>query len=122
MKLNQKDFKTILKYYKIKIDDLTKKEIQQSAEDILSKKMCRCFKKVNKKEKPNNTISSIKNENKAISIFNNIGFQEKQLETFGFTCKNIYELKSNKKNTHKLKPRLILNTNNNSNKTQKKIK
>jgi len=112
MKLNQKDFKSILKYYKIKFDDFTQEKIQKTAEDILATKMCRCIKKVNKKEKENN-------ENKAISICRNSVFRKKQLKNFGFTCKKKYNLKFNNQNTHKLiklKPQLKLYTN----KTQKK--
>jgi len=112
MKLNQKDFKSILKYYKIKFDDFTQEKIQKTAEDILATKMCRCIKKVNKKEKENN-------ENKAIAICRNSVFRKKQLKNFGFTCKKKYNLKLNKQNTHKLiklKPQLKLYTN----KTQKK--
>ena len=121
MKLNQKDFKSILKYYKIKFDDFTQEKIQKTAEDILATKMCRCIKKVNKKEKKktenvNNTENNT--ENKAISICRNSVFRKKQLKNFGFTCKKKYNLKLNKQNTHKLiklKPQLKLYTN----KTQK---
>ena len=105
MKLNQKDFKSILKYYKIKFDDFTQEKIQKTAEDILATKMCRCIKKVNKKEN---------NENKAIAICRNSVFRKKQLKNFGFTCKKKYNLKFNKQNTHKLiklKPQLKLYTN-----------
>lgn len=110
MKLNQKDFKSILKYYKINFDDFTQKKIQKTAEDILATKMCRCIKKVNKKKE--------NNENKAIAICRNSVFKKKQLKIFGFTCKKKFNLKLNKQNTHKLiklKPQLKLYTN----KTQK---
>jgi len=118
MKLNQKDFKSILKYYKIKFNDFTKEKIQKTAEDILATKMCRCIKKVDKKEKKKN--ENINNtENKAISICRNSVFRKKQLKNFGFTCKKKFNLKLNKQNTHKLiklKPQLKLYTN----KTQKR--
>ena len=116
MKLNQKDFKSILKYYKIKFDDFTQEKIQKTAEDILATKMCRCIKKVNKKEK--NKKEKENNENKAIAICRNSVFRKKQLKNFGFTCKKKYNLKFNKQNTHKLiklKSQLKLYTN----KTQK---
>jgi len=134
MKLNQKDFKSILKYYKIKFDDYTKEKIQKTAEDVLATKMCRCIKKVNKKENINNLISNTKNNNesKAIAICTNSIFKKKQLNIFGVTCKKKYNLKRNKQNTHKLlklKPQLKLYTNktfrnpktNKNNKTQKNI-
>ena len=74
--------------------------------------MCRCIKKVNKKEKKNENVNNT--ENKAISICRNSVFRKKQLKNFGFTCKKKYNLKLNKQNTHKLiklKPQLKLYTN-----------
>ena len=79
MKLNEKDFKSILKYYKIKFDDYTKEKIQKTAEDILAIKMCRCIKKINKKENINSLISNTKknNESKAFAICANSIFKKK---------------------------------------------
>ena len=82
MKLNQKDYKLILKYYNISYNDLTSNDIKEQAENILAKKMCRCIKKIQKPTKKENA-----SEIKAISICKNSVITKKNLKNFGFTCK-----------------------------------
>ena len=57
MTLSNKDYLEILKFYKIKNENLKKSEIKNKAEKILITKLCRCIKSINKKNKYNETES-----------------------------------------------------------------
>lgn len=84
------DYKTILKFYKIKnIEKLSKKEIKKYAEDILAEKLCSCIKKVTK----SNKLS----EPSAIAICKDSVIRRKKLKINSFTCKNKAKLIANKK-------------------------
>ena len=50
MTLSNKDYLEILKFYKIKNENLKKSEIKNKAEKILITKLCRCIKSINKKK------------------------------------------------------------------------
>ena len=81
MKLTEKDYKLILKYYNINTEKLSKKDIQQQAESILAQKMCRCIKKVNSYN--DNKLS----ESNIISICKKSVLGNKNIKNYRFTCK-----------------------------------
>jgi len=97
MKLSQKDYKLILKYYNISYKDLTSNDIKEQAENILAKKMCRCIKKIQKTTKKENA-----SEIKTISICKNSVITKKKLNNFGFTCKKKIGLTPKKGTSTKL--------------------
>jgi hypothetical protein len=85
-KLNIKDYKTILEFY-----DINKsKNIKEEAEKILATKLCRCIKKVKKKEPESIAICRK-------SIFINRGFDFSK-----FSCKKGYKLMPNKTSKYRL--------------------
>ena len=95
IKLNNKDYIKILKYYNIHpTKNYNKNKI--TAENILANKLCRCIKKVSKKSKIQ--------ESKAIAICKNSIFTKKNIKLYKFKCKKKYRLigKKTKKQTIKL--------------------
>lgn len=97
MKLNKKDYITILEYYKINIPVNAKlHEIQILAEDIIAEKLCRCIKKVQKIDD--------EDESRAIAICKNSILGNKKLKISRFTCKKKPKLfKNNLKKTRIIK-------------------
>lgn len=93
-KLTIKDYKTILQYYNINYNELTNKEIKQKAEDILATKLCKCIKKIQTKNKAN--------ESKTIPICRESVVTKKGLHIYNFTCKNKPTLRSKKGTRKKL--------------------
>ena len=85
-KLTEKDYKLILKYYNINTDNLSKKGIQQQAESILAKKMCRCIKKIDYTSSSASS-SSAKKESNIISICKKSVLSNKNIKNYKFTCK-----------------------------------
>ena len=85
-KLDMKDYKTILEFYNIN----KSKNIKADAEKILATKLCRCIKKVKKKEQESIGICRQ-------SIFINRGFDFSK-----FSCKKGYKLLSNKTSKNRL--------------------
>jgi hypothetical protein len=84
MKLTEKDYKLILKYYNINTENLSKIDIQEQAESILAKKMCRCIKKVDSyNSRKNNKLS----ESNIISICKKSVLSKKNIKNYRFTCK-----------------------------------
>ena len=84
MKLTEKDYKLILKYYNINTENLSKIDIQEQAESILAEKMCRCIKKVDSY----NSRKNIKlNESNIISICKKSVLSKKNIKNYRFTCK-----------------------------------
>lgn len=78
--LTNADYKSILDYYKIPISEtMTNDDIMDKAEKILASKLCKCIKKVDKKNK---------SESRAISLCRNAVIQKKGYEIFRFSCKN----------------------------------
>jgi hypothetical protein len=84
MKLTEKDYKLILKYYNINTENLSKIDIQEQAESILAEKMCRCIKKVDSyNSRKNNKLS----ESNIISICKKSVLSNKNIKNYRFTCK-----------------------------------
>ncbi len=81
-RLTQKDYKLILKYYNINTDTLSKKDIQQQAESILAKKMCRCIKTIDRHASGSSASSA-----NIISICKKSVLGNKNLKNYKFTCK-----------------------------------
>ncbi len=96
MRLSRNDYISILKYYKVDFSNMKIKTIKTTAEDILANKLCRCIKKVDKK---NN------NETKAIAICKNSIFTKKNLRPSRFKCKGSAKLLPNSKNGRTLSKR-----------------
>ena len=88
MKLTKKDYKDILKYYKIHISNNNSKNMKL-AEHLLATKLCRCIKKVQK----NAALA----EPAAIGICTKSIFKNRNLKYHSFTCKKGYKIKGNKK-------------------------
>jgi len=96
MTLSNKDYLEILKFYKIKNENLKKSEIKNKAEKILITKLCRCIKSINKKNKYNETES--------IPICANSVLKKKKIYNFKFTCKKKQNIELfKKKKTKKFK-------------------
>lgn len=88
--LTKEDYNSILNYYKIPIsENMSNKEIKSKAEDILATKLCKCIKKVDKKNK---------SEKRAIAICRDAVIQKKGFDIFRFSCKKKAKLIP-KKNT-----------------------
>jgi len=88
--LTKDDYNSILKYYKIPIsENMSNKEIKTKAENILASKLCKCIKKVDKKNK---------SEKRAIAICRDAVIQKKGFDIFRFSCKKKAKLIP-KKNT-----------------------
>lgn len=94
MKLVDKDYKDILNFYKININDLKPREIKEKAEHLLATKLCKCIKNI--KNKTSTT------ESKRIAICYNSVVRRKGLKSFKFKCKKGATFLP-KKGTRKLK-------------------
>lgn len=113
--LSQRDYKKILKFYKLPIhkNKYTRKKM---AESILAEKLCKCIKKVVKSRKNKNPIASrtrrkIKitekqNEKDAIGICRDSVIAKKGLKSFSFTCKKKQAFRNSKGKTYKLLKKL----------------
>jgi hypothetical protein len=75
-KITNTDYKKILQFYKIPIPK-NKKSLKNTAEKILSTKLCRCIKKIGLKE-----------EQKSIGICTKTIFNNKGYTRGKFKCKN----------------------------------
>ncbi len=73
--LTNKDYASILNFYKMKIPK-SKRLLKKQAEEIMSQKLCRCIKKVD-----------VKNEAKSIGICTKTIFVNKGYTRGKFTCK-----------------------------------
>ena len=87
MKLNKKDYTTILNYYNISTKNLSAKAMKERSEKILATKLCRCIKKVD---------PEIQNKPRAVAICNNSVLNKKNLKGPRFTCKRGYKFIKNK--------------------------
>lgn len=110
MRLTNVDYINILKYYNLYKKNMKKNEIKKCAEYILSNKLCKCIKKLNK----NN------NEDISIPICINSVIKNKNLKIYGFKCKKGSKLKPNKKNIVLTKKNKIKKIKHVKNKTRKK--
>lgn len=82
--LTNNDYKHILEYYQTPIPK-SKRLLKMSAEKIMSEKLCRCIKKVDKK-----------NEARAIGICTKTIFNRKGYTRGKFKCKGNHKVKFNK--------------------------
>jgi hypothetical protein len=107
-KLNNSDYRNILKYYKIDPATLTDKAIKEKAEHFLAVKLCKCIKNVkNKSDGNSDGKNPIKSEKRAIAICYNSVLKKKNLKIFKFKCKKTAKLLS-KKGTRKIKVEKLL--------------
>lgn len=90
------DYKKILKYYNITMPK-TRLKTKSMAEKILAEKLCRCIKKVKKKNKLP--------ENRAIGICRNSIFHNRNLNIYQFECKKNAKLRNFKNRTYKIAKR-----------------
>tara|TARA_X000000368_G_C22704270_1_gene568143 strand:- start:125 stop:457 length:333 start_codon:yes stop_codon:yes gene_type:complete len=90
--LTHKDYKKILKYYKIKIPR-SKKETRKKAVKIMGTKLCRCIKKVKKRGQK----FTRKRKNPETAICTSSIFTKRGLKHGRFTCKKKYKLYINRK-------------------------
>ena len=103
MKLNNSDYKNILKFYKIDPTGLSNQIIKEKAEHYLAVKLCKCIKSI--KYKTSTTASEKRanaSEKRAIAICYNSVIRKKGLKTFKFKCKTGVKLLP-KKGTRKVK-------------------
>lgn len=96
MKLNNNDYKNILKFYKIDPSTLSRKMIKEKAEHFLAVKLCRCIKNIKWK-----TMKRPNSEKRAIAVCYKSVLKNKNLKIFKFTCKKRVELLP-KKGTRKM--------------------
>lgn len=82
--LNRNDYKQILEYYDMNIPR-SNRLIKIAAENVLSKKLCRCIKKINTKK-----------EGRSIGICTKSIFKRKGLSRGKFKCKGKSSVKFNK--------------------------
>ena len=101
------DYKNILSFYNIPITStMKKKKIQELAEDILARKLCRCIKKVKNK-------NNIKDESKVIGICKDSVLKKKNVHSYSFKCKKkprFISKKGTKRKLAKIKKRLTRKT------------
>jgi hypothetical protein len=83
--LKNKDYISILKFYKMTVPK-SKRLLKQQAENILSEKLCKCIKKVDPDEK------------KSIAICTKSIFNRKNLKRGKFNCKKNRSVKIQKNN------------------------
>jgi hypothetical protein len=102
MKLTNKDYKNILKFYKVDISALSSKDIKAQAENYLAVKLCRCIKNVKGKSASASASATAANsEKRAIAVCYNSVLKKKNLKVFKFSCKKKVTLLP-KKGTRKI--------------------
>ena len=115
MKLNSKDYKNILKFYKVDISALSSKAIKEKAEHFLAVKLCKCIKNIrgtstskadaststSKADADTSKADASKGEKRAIAVCYNSVITKKKLKIFKFTCKKKVKLLP-KKGTRKI--------------------
>ena len=87
MKLNNKEYTDILKFYKIDAVKMTRKAIKEKAEHLLATKLCKCIKSVKRQNRSAMQGQRVKQEQRAIAICTNSVIKRKGLKTFRFRCK-----------------------------------
>ena len=80
MNLSHKDYVDILKFYKMDVSAMKKRDIKEKAEHLLATKLCKCIKSIKNKRAAS--------EKKAIAICYNSVIKRKGIKTFRFKCKN----------------------------------
>jgi hypothetical protein len=86
MAMTKTDYTKILSYYKIPFENLSNRELKQTAEDILATKLCKCIKAVEKKVGTQN----------AIGLCTASVFGKKGLKYFDMSCKGRAQLQTRK--------------------------
>ena len=86
MAMTKTDYTKILSYYKIPFENLSNRELKQTAEDILATKLCKCIKAVEKKVGTQN----------AIGLCTASVFGKKGLKYFDMSCKGRAQLNPRK--------------------------
>jgi hypothetical protein len=99
LKMTLRDYKNILKFYKIDTEPLTNKAIKEKAEHLLAVKLCKCIKNIRAGTGKAGTGTG--SEKRAISICYNSVLTKKNLKVFKFTCKKKAKLLP-KKGTRKM--------------------
>jgi hypothetical protein len=84
-KLTNSDYKNILKFYKMTVPKSTR-ILRKKAESIMSTKLCKCIKKIDKS-----------NEAKSIRICTKTIFENKGITRGKFTCKKRRSVNMTKK-------------------------
>lgn len=92
--LSKKDFRTILKHYKLKVPR-TKKKTRKKAISVMAGKLCRCIKKVQKKK--NKKTRKKYKKNVSTAICTSSIFKKRGLVRAKFNCKKTPRLLQNKK-------------------------
>jgi len=100
LKMTLRDYKNILKFYKIDTEALTNKAIKEKAEHFLAIKLCKCIKNIRAGRAGTGT-GRAGSEKRAISICYNSVLTKKKLKVFKFTCKKKAKLLP-KKGTRKM--------------------
>jgi len=90
-KLTNKDYVSILNYYKINVPK-SKQMIKKKAESIMTEKLCKCIKKID-----------VVDEEKSIGICTRTIFNRKGYKRGVFQCKKKQSVKITKKNKYLLK-------------------
>tara|TARA_B100000925_G_scaffold40795_1_gene26596 strand:- start:1593 stop:1934 length:342 start_codon:yes stop_codon:yes gene_type:complete len=78
MDLTHKDYLDILRFYKIDVSNMNKKNIKLKAENLLATKLCKCIKKID---------PLLKNENNSIAVCRKSVLFNKKITNYGFRCK-----------------------------------
>tara|TARA_B110000483_G_scaffold243427_1_gene333185 strand:- start:968 stop:1291 length:324 start_codon:yes stop_codon:yes gene_type:complete len=92
MDLTHKDYLDIMRFYRIDVSNMTKKNIKKKAENILANKLCKCIKKVG---------PMLKTEQNTIALCRKSVMANKNIINYGFKCKGKNKLIP-KKGTNKL--------------------
>ena len=110
LKMTLRDYKNVLKFYKIDTEPLTNKAIKEKAEHFLAVKLCKCIKNIRAGAGRAGTgragtgragRGKAGSEKRAISICYNSVLTKKNLKVFKFTCKKKAKLLP-KKGTRKM--------------------
>ena len=102
LKMTLRDYKNVLKFYKIDTEPLTNKAIKEKAEHFLAVKLCKCIKNIRAGTGTGKAgTGKAGSEKRAISICYNSVLTKKNLKVFKFTCKKKAKLLP-KKGTRKM--------------------
>ena len=95
MQLSIDEYKDILSYYDIDFSNKSKKQIYNTAENILANKLCKCIQKV-KKSLSKTKKRSKKNTQTAVAICKDSVLAKKGVKIQKFKCKEKARFISNK--------------------------
>lgn len=95
--LTHDDYLKVLDYYNIPMPK-TRMRVKKAAEQILAEKLCRCIKRVKRKQKSDNT-------REPVGICRTSVIYRKNLDIFRFKCNKNPSLKNFKGKSYKIKKR-----------------